>query len=85
MKASEVGVYAGGALVGTLAAYALYKGVGSIFKVGGNYTPALVELLAGGAVAFTLRQPFWRVVGGVMIAQGLLDLLYAGNVIAVEL
>lgn len=85
MKIGEVGTYTGGALVGTLAAYALYRGVGSIFKAGGSYTPAVVELLAGGAITLTLRSPFWRVVGGVMMAQGLLDLLYAGNVIAVEL
>lgn len=75
----------GAALLGTVAAHGIYAGIGKIFAKGGGYIPAIAELGIGVLLALTTKRDFWRVVGGVMIAQGVLDALYAGQVIAVEL
>ncbi|MCS7240593.1 MAG: hypothetical protein NZ651_05045 [Candidatus Bipolaricaulota bacterium] len=84
-RMKEILTTVGAATVGTVVSYTIYSGSRTLIKTDNVYIPAALELGVGVLLALTLRHPFWQIAGGVMIAQGLLDLMYAGNVLAVQL
>lgn len=84
-RLKEALVTVSAAAVGTVASYAIYTGSQSVFKTDNKYVPAAVEFGLGALLIWTLRHPFWHIVGGVMIAQGILDMMYAANVLTVQL
>jgi len=80
----ETLTFAGGALVGTVGAHALYVGSKQMFNAS-DYLASGVEFGVGLLLALFSKSTTLRVIGGVCIAQGILDWLYAGQVIKVEL
>jgi hypothetical protein len=80
----EALTYTGGALVGIVGAHAVYVGTKRIFDAG-DYLAAGVEFAVGLLLAFFSKSTMLRVVGGVFVAQGVLDWLYAGRIVKVEL
>ena len=95
--------YSSGALLGVIAAHALYTGSQKMFSPtpeslagksqaeaekamrNANYIAAGVELVTGLLLSFFGRSEILKVIGGVCIAEGLLDMAYVGQVIKVEL
>ena len=89
----EAWPYAVGGLVGTLAAHFVYKGTKELLPepkkaeeaTTQDYIASIAELIVGAVLIMAARGTVIRVMGGVMVGQGVLDALYTGKVITVQL